>query len=190
MTLLDLESLVLELPDLPLAAPVERPGLASWRAASMQVLDGLLLRFSEGYTRQNNCANACMAGLWLWRTGSPAAKRHTRHAVRPIFRLIGAWPQPALDASLDGQGYAPADVTPGCRLMPASACSQVSGAPPWQRDRRLRILRALRAERLLCRPGSPEQPLACSLGVIEGSLPVLFDIVAPPDRRGQGHAPG
>lgn len=66
MTLLDLESLVLELPDLPLAAPVERPGLASWRAASMQVLDGLLLRFSEGYTRQNNCANACMAGPWLW----------------------------------------------------------------------------------------------------------------------------
>lgn len=62
MTISDLESLVPELPALPLAAPVERAGLASWSAswpaASEQVLDGLLLRFSEGYTRRANCANA------------------------------------------------------------------------------------------------------------------------------------
>lgn len=206
---MDLESLVTELPELPLAAPVERAGLASWPAASERVLDGLLLRFSEGYTRRANCANAYRAGAMAVEDRVAACEAlYAAHALPPIFRLIGVWPQPALDVALAGQGYSLADVTHvltldlvdhaipngpaplwrqgGARRW-AEAYSQVSGATDRQRDPLMRILQDIGGERLLCGLGSPEQPVACGLGVIEGGLLGLFDIAVRPACRGQGH---
>lgn len=185
MTLLDLESLVAELPELPLAAPVERAGLASWPAASEHVLDGMLLRFSEEYTRRANCANAYTSGAMTAQDRIAACEAlYKAHALPPIFRLIGAWPQPAMDAALAGQDYSLADVTHVLTLELAdfamtngtaqfwqqadteswaTAYGQSSGMPPWQRHPQLRILSDIRGRRLLCGPGSPEQPPACGL---------------------------
>jgi len=198
MTISDLESLVPELPALPLAAPVERAGLASWPAASEQFLDGLLLRFSEGYTRRANCASAYTAGAMALADRIATCEAFfVAHALPPVFRLISAWPQPALDAALAEQGYALGDRThvltvgladsaglggsaPFWRQGDASswveAYSQVSGMSPWQHDPLLRILRDIKGERLLCGLGCVEQPLACGLGVVEGGLLGLFDI--------------
>jgi len=112
MTISDLESLVPELPELHLAAPVERAGLASWPAASEQFLDGLLLRFSEGYTRRANCASAYTAGAMALADRIATCEAFfVAHALPPVFRLIGAWPQPDLAAALADQGYARADLT-------------------------------------------------------------------------------
>ncbi len=209
MTISDLESLVPELPELHLAAPVERAGLASWPAASEQFLDGLLLRFSEGYTRRANCASAYTAGAMALADRIATCEAFfVAHALPPVFRLISAWPQPALDAALAEQGYALGDRThvltvgladsaglggsaPFWRQGDASswveAYSQVSGMSPWQHDPLLRILRDIKGERLLCGLGCVEQPLACGLGVVEGGLLGLFDIAVRPDCRGRGY---
>ncbi len=107
-----LRTLVPEVPGLALAASVERAMLRAWPAAEERVLDGCLLRFSEGYTRRANCATAYSAGVMPVSALIAACEDMYREQALPaIFRLVSPWPGPALEIELARRGYDLMDVT-------------------------------------------------------------------------------
>ncbi|MHB1317076.1 MAG: GNAT family N-acetyltransferase [Anaerolineae bacterium] len=209
MTANALYSLVPEAPGRAQAASVERAMLRAWPAAEERILDGCLLRFSEGYTRRANCATAYSAGVLPAGALIAACEDlYREHALPPIFRLTSPWPQPALDEELACRGYALMDVTHVLALRladwvasPALArvwhlgslenwvdvCQQITSAPQAQRGAHLRILHGARGHILAC-TGPADNPWGCALGIVGADTIGLFDIAVRPDKRRQGLA--
>jgi ribosomal protein S18 acetylase RimI-like enzyme len=192
-------------PEIPLAAPIEQASQAAWPAVQECVLDGWLLRFSEGYTRRANCVTAYMSDPPALASQITACETLFReHALPCIFRLASPWPQAALDDELDRRGYALQDLTRvlGLELSGSdAACIShsvsyldgvshwldfyygVSQALPANRAAHERILTAVAGRRVLALAGPADNPAACGLGVVDGVLVGLFDIVVRADMR-------
>jgi GNAT superfamily N-acetyltransferase len=200
--------LVPDTPDDPLAAPIERASLRAWPAVQEHMLDGWLLRFSEGYTRRANCATAYISNPSALGPQITACETLFReHALPCIFRLASPWPQPALDHELARRGYVVSDLTRvlALRLPGGEADFQshsvsfmgdltqwlhvyygVSQASPANRTAHERILDQVGGRLVLARVSSGESPAACGLGVVDEEFVGLFDIVVRTDVRRQG----
>ena len=208
MSLDALDALLTRTSGLTLEAGVERAMLRAWPALNEQVLDGCLLRFSEGYTRRANCATAYAPGAAALdeRIAEIEALYHTR-SLPAIFRLASPWACSELDDALERRGYLLADVTRVLALdlcnWTALACPQqlwqaanasdwldayqsIAQAPVSQRAPHLRILGATQGTAIPICAGSPSNPMGCGLGILEGRYVGLFNIAVRADARRQG----
>ena len=95
---------------------VEEASLNGWPALRQVLLDGWVLRFSEGHTRRSNSVTPLTTGRHdLAEKIAQCEVLYARRGLSPLFRVTGL-AEPGLDAALDAQGYAPAE-DPSCVLF-------------------------------------------------------------------------
>lgn len=198
---------------IPTIRSIEEASLNAWPARQQLVDDGWLIRFHDGYTRRANSINPIYAGetaaesrlaKWehfYWERGRPA-----------IFKITPLMQPTHLDTLLAARGYlyeAPTGVrirTLAEPLTPPHALSDVhASVEPALSDAWLESYTAFSATPIETIPviGSILQniapaccfvtqwaqglPVASGLGVLEGSLFGLYDIVTSPNQRGKGY---
>lgn len=195
---------------------VEEAGFNAGPAVQTILLDGWVLRLGDGYTKRANSANPTYpaAETDLGAKVARCEAVYRGHGRPPIFRLTTFGCPPGLDELLAARGYAHADPTlvltrsladpaglPDARvegaleelaIEPWLACFVAASGATVDRERQAKHAAMLArigdgacfgALRL---PGEAE-PAACGLGVVDGDLVGLFDIVTDRERRGRGY---
>jgi ribosomal protein S18 acetylase RimI-like enzyme len=187
---------------------VEEASLNAWPPLRQMVWDGWLLRFADGYTRRANSVNPIYPGA-----GDPAKKIdrceqiYNDRGLRPVFKITPLAQPAELDAILDARGYthqAPTSVQVLAldqRRADGSGTVRVwrKASPEWldnfaqfshvdegNLSTLAGILEHIPVPALFATLFEDSVPVACGLGVVEGSLIGLFDIVTSPSARGRG----
>ncbi len=200
----------------PTIRTIEEASLNAWPARQQLVDDGWLIRFNDGYTRRSNSVNpiytseigdAPLEGrLEKW-------ERFYWEKGRPCIVKITPLVQPShLDAVLDERGYryeaptgvrirslaeplAPPDAIPDGHAVVESACSDAwlesyttfSATPPATLAPMRAILDNIAPACCYVTQSVGGVPVASGLGVLEGPLFGLYDIVTSPAQRGKGY---
>lgn len=185
---------------------IEEAALNAWPPLQQILHDGWLLRFADGYTKRANSANPIYpSSLSPAENVAFCEREYTARGLPPIFRLTPFAPE-ALDAYLAAQGYRVLEptlvMTRGLEDVPAPAAAEgrLAELPldDWLAEyHRMRgtanspahrgMLRAIPSECCYAVLMTDEGAAACGLGVREGELLGIFDIVTDPLRRGQGY---
>lgn len=170
------------------------------------LLDGWLLRFSQGFTKRANSV------IPLYPGDLPASEKvrfcenaYARERLKCIFRLTSIGGHEPLDELLAARGYRLVEATevlsrpldddlapPGdLRLLSSGRWLEVYGAltgmPEPARAMHRAILRGIPLPCAYGVIGTADAPLACGLAVLEGDLVGLFDVVTHPEARRAGH---
>jgi ribosomal protein S18 acetylase RimI-like enzyme len=178
----------------------------AWPAFEIEVVDGWILRFAEGYSKRANSATALVPGATLDAAlvdhivGSFAAR-----GLAPCFRLTGI-EAPEAEAVLDAQGLVSFDPSlglvaeigdayerdPSARIGPAAkpawieAAASAYGGDKADHDKLGRILRLIRQPAAFATIELDGQPAAWGLAVAERGYVGLYDLVVAPDLQGLG----
>ncbi|MDY7538281.1 GNAT family N-acetyltransferase [Undibacterium sp. RTI2.1] len=192
---------------------IEQAAFAAWPALEQQDFGGWRLRFSEGYTKRANSANALVRITSLPETQIKHIEAifHARK-LKPIFRLASFCTSPEVDQSLEKQGYQFADLSLVMTVNLAesrindmgddaheqdflievkpwlSAFQELSGYEAVGQKIHLRMLQAIQGQCAFAVLREGGQIVCCGLGVITGTQLGLFDVVTHPDFRGRGLA--
>ena len=188
---------------------LEQAAFSAWPALEEENHAGWRLRFTNGYTKRANSANAMATVNHLTQAqiDHVEAFYHTR-GVQPVFRLASFCTSHATDDTLADRGYRFADMSL-VMVMPLAEAKtktvgivelvrdaktwlqtyrQISGESDAEQDNHLRILSAIKGDCayvILRRDG---QAVCCGLGVMTGEHLGLFDIATHPDFRRHGLA--
>ncbi|HEX5724297.1 MAG TPA: GNAT family N-acetyltransferase [Longimicrobiaceae bacterium] len=186
---------------------VEEASLNAWPGLRQLLLDGWLLRFSRGYTKRANSVSPVYAStLPLAEKVALCEERFRADGLPCTFRLTSATAPEGLDALLDARGYRRVDPTlvlsreledgglpgegDGVREAPLEAWlplhTRLSGAPPERAATHHDILESIAARRATFALAHGGDEVACGLGVLEGDLFGLFDLVTAPEWRHRG----
>jgi ribosomal protein S18 acetylase RimI-like enzyme len=191
---------------------VERRGFNAWPALHGLVLQGWLLRASEGYTKRANSANAMQMGAELAGLLPRIEDFYARQGLPAIFRLTPL-AHGGADAELERAGYQAVDPS----LLMRTALADTGGfrgatlAPDlqWRLDRRPdttwmqgfaaahelsssqqavhgRMLQSIAWPAAFASLLLQGQPIAWGLAVLEGDAVGLYDIAVLPGQRGRG----
>jgi GNAT superfamily N-acetyltransferase len=189
-----------------LARRIEEAGLNAWPALQQMLYDGWVLRFSKGYTKRANSANALYPSTIDTREKVAFCEaQYQKRALTSIFRITPFAPAD-LDGILEARGYALIDTTlvqhldldqrapsPSeqshqeslddwlpifCRLKP-------SALEAHQTHRE--ILEAILGRCFYASLTTSGEAVSCGLGVLEGEFFGLFDVVTAPEHRNKGH---
>ena len=196
---------------------IEEASLNAWPALQQVLLDGWVLRFSNGFTRRANSVTPVYPSM------KPALDKirycenlYAREGLPTFFRLTTLADSARLDADLAERGYEqrePARVLyrsleagtlapgPGFALAPLGSFlatyTELTGLRGHLEEGGLdpqaavqlhgSVLRAIRAETVFGTLTDGGQPVACGMAVVEGDLAGLFDIVTHPERRRRGY---
>jgi GNAT superfamily N-acetyltransferase len=189
---------------------IEEASLNAWPALQQILLDGWILRFSQGYTKRANSANPLYPSLDLDIEGKIDAceRLYAAHGLPATFRLTPFASPPSLDRLLEIRGYRLIDptlvlyldLTSWERLPVHSAELQEQGLDGWldifcrfrgsplnAHQTHKAILQAIPSGRILHSLLVEGKPVACGLGVLEGDHFGLFDLITDPQWRRQGH---
>jgi GNAT superfamily N-acetyltransferase len=188
---------------------IETASLNAWPALRQERVGGWILRFANGYTKRANSVNPLDPSAGDLEAAVAACERiYREQGLPPVFRLTEPFAPPGLDELLERRGYRRADPTRVLRLdlreRPAGAGSSAElreetldgwlpahaallGMPPETRAKHRAILEAILPRRLFAVRMEDGEAAACGLGVLEGDLFGLFDLVTAPGRRGRGH---
>lgn len=187
-------------------AELERINRAGWPPLEAERVAGWELRFSRGYTRRVNSANALVGAGSLARHLPAIEARYRARALPPVFRITPVSP-PGSDSVLEAAGYAEFDPSPvmlcpldelveggGCEIAGRSNAEWLEGfarAQGLEGEQRLAheaILAAIpgHASHASIR-GTDGRPVAFGIAVHAGPGIVLSDIVVEPAARRQGH---
>lgn len=191
---------------LDLTLALERRLVNAWPSFAVELADGWLLRFAEGYSKRANSATPIAPGARLDPDLVAAAEASfRRHGIAPCFRLTGVEDNGA-DAVLAGLGYDLYDPSVGM-------IAAIGGDRPIDRALRLdvvppvpwiaaaaaayggdkangeilgRIVRAIRQPACFATMPEGDRDVAWGLAVAERGYVGLYDIVVDPARRGAG----
>ena len=178
----------------------------AWPAFEIEVADGWILRFAEGYSKRANSATPLLPGAVL----DPPLVDHVlrafeERAVSPCFRLTGI-EDPSADEVLAGKGLVQFDpslclvarVGPECEVDP-SVLIRPAAKPAWiaaaagayggekaNADRLGRIVRMIRQPAAFATLSLEGEEAAWGLAVAERGYVGLYDIVVSPGLRGLG----
>jgi ribosomal protein S18 acetylase RimI-like enzyme len=178
----------------------------AWPAFEVEVVEGWILRFAEGYSKRANAATPLVPGATLDRAlidhiaGSFAAR-----GLDPCFRLTGI-EAPEADAALAAHGLQAFDPSlalvaeigdgferdPSARIEPAAKPAWIEGAAAaygGDKADHAKLGRILRLIRQTCGFATIEldgQPAAWGLAVAERGYVGLYDLVVAPDLQGLG----
>lgn len=188
---------------------IEEASLNAWPALRQATVDGWLLRFANGYTKRANSVNPLRPPEGGLETAVAACERiYREQGLPPVFRLTSLFAPPGLDELLERRGYRRADPTHVLRLdlraRPAGpgpsaemleetldgwfpVHSALLGVPPETQAKHRAILEAIVPRQLFALRREAGEAAACGLGVLEGDLFGLFDLVTAPGRRRRGH---
>lgn len=188
---------------------LEECAFNAWPALRIIPCNGWMLRFSEGYTRRANSANA------LFPAGRFAAVQHMAETLYPacglpvVFRLsplAGDEPDAVLaragyrradealvmTARLDGPGGAEGTADPAVPIRPAAddawCALHAEAAGTLSSRTHAAILSAIAPPAGFATLSWNGRPIACGMGVAERDVVGLFDIATLPAWRGHGAA--
>jgi GNAT superfamily N-acetyltransferase len=192
---------------LSLARRVEEASLNAWPATTQLVVDGWLVRFTQGFTKRANSVIPLYPGY-----RDLAAKvrfcenLYARERLKTVFRITSIEGNDELDAYLAQRGYRRHDPTEvlyrpiADDLPPAVQTLQLhplrtwldlyarlSGLPSGARPLHESILHRIALPCCHAAVGTPGDALACGLAVLEQDLVGLFDVVTREDVRRAGH---
>jgi N-acetylglutamate synthase len=200
----------------PAIRTIEEASLNAWPARQQLVDDGWLIRFNDGYTRRSNSVNplyASAAGEPALEKRLAKWEKFYAEKGRPaIFKITPLVQPPHLDALLDARGYryeAPTGVrirslteplTPPVAIPDGHAVIEhtlsdawlesyttFSATPPETLAPMRAILDNIAPARCYVTQWVGGIPVASGLGVLEGALFGLYDIVTSPEQRGKGY---
>lgn len=192
--------------DLGLVLALESRLVNAWPAFEIELAEGWLLRFAEGYSKRANAATPVAPGAEL----DPALvdamlASFAARGIEPCFRLTGVEHEGA-DAVLAERGLVPSDPSV-CLLAPLaddlvrhpSVRFEAAPKPAWiaaaaaayggdraNRDILGRIVRHIRQPAAFATLDLDGHDAAWGLAVAERGFAGLYDIVVAPDLRGLG----
>jgi GNAT superfamily N-acetyltransferase len=192
---------------LALAVRVEEASLNAWPATTQLVLDGWLVRLTQGFTKRANSVIPLYPG-----SQDLAAKvrfcenLYARERLKTVFRITSIDDNDELDAYLAQRGYRRQDPTEvlyrpiagdlppviqPLQLHPLGTWldlyARLSGLPSGARPLHESMLRRIALPCCHAAVGTPGDTLACGLAVLEQDLVGLFDVVTREDVRRAGH---
>lgn len=180
----------------------------AWPALQQILLDGWILRFSNGYTKRANSVNPFfISSVDVHKKIKTCEGFYEEKGLPPIFRITPFSTPPDLDHVLASRHYGKSDLTLVLYLdlerwkpSPASGqlreesldgwmsvFCQLSGYSPDEQQTHRRILQAIPARRYLASFVVSGQAVSCGMGVLEGDFLGLFDIVTASQHRNQGY---
>jgi len=184
---------------------VERASLRAWPAPHEQRIGGWLLRMAGGYTKRANSATLLDGGAPDLDQDIARCEAYYRAAgLPPIFRLP-SYTVGAADDLLVARGYRLVEpvlvlglalaAAPTDGIAPADSLeldewldiySRLQGSTADGRTAHRRILETISLPALYAVTTERDAPVACALGVLDGSHFGLFDVVTDPARRNRG----
>ena len=194
------------MPDVRLIQALETRLINAWPAFEVEVAEGWILRFAEGYSKRANAATPLLPGAEL----DPGLIDHIllsfeERAVAPCFRLTGI-EDPRCEGVLAAKGFV--DFDPSlCLLAALGPELQVDGSvivrgaakPAWiaaaaaayggekaNAERLGRIVRTIRQNAAFATLSLDGEEAAWGLAVAERGYVGLYDIVVSPSLRGLG----
>lgn len=192
---------------------LEQSAFAAWPALEEQDYSGWRVRFSNGYTKRANSANAITTSLDLPESLIEQIEAYYRsRSARPIFRLASFCTNKATDDALADRGYLFSDLSlvMSQRLdtKPAQSITELRRPAEWMsspkawikaqqkllneaetdQEHHLQILQAIKSPHTFATLRHEGRPVCWGLGVIVDGQLGLFDIVTHPDFRGRGLA--
>ncbi len=177
----------------------------AWPAFEVELAEGWLLRFAEGYSKRANAASPILPGAGL----DPALvdamlASFEARGIAPCFRLTGV-EHPEADAVLAERGfelYDPSlglvasldggEIDPAVRLEPAPkaawivAAARAYGGDKANAEILARIVRRIRQPVAFATLSLDGQDSAWGMAVAERGFVGLYDIVVVPELRGLG----
>jgi N-acetylglutamate synthase len=191
---------------------VEEASLSAWPAIDQILVDGWVVRLSNGYTKRANSVVPLYPSLgrYLWIQVERCEHIYASRGLPPIFRLVDFCAPEGLDALLEQRGFQRLD---GTHVL----CRELEHAPPvplesmvvvrqpldtWlgdyasasELDLEKNLIHRQILERISADVGyfslysSQDELLATGLAVHDGSFVGLFDIVTPAAYRRRGFA--
>lgn len=187
---------------------IEELSMNAWPALQVDLYDGWVLRFADGYTRRANSVNP----LYASRQDVEGKIRYCEHLYRSkglsvIFKMTPESQPQGLDDLLAQKGYvidaptsvqtleldeveAPAHIARlETELTEAWLSDQCRLSKTDERKRQIagRMLRSIVPATCYASINEGERVVACGLGVLEGEFLGLFDIVTDAEYRGRGY---
>lgn len=188
---------------------LEQAAFAAWPALQEHTLAGWRLRFSNGYTKRANSANAVTEVQGISDAQIAAVEDFYRSRLQPpIFRLASFCTSRAVDDALADRGYRWADASwvmvrtleSPKRTNDAIAMSShdastwltrfdhIAGHSGSDPALHLELLQRIQGVTAFASVDDGSGPVSCALGVVSDGLLGLFDLATRPDARAQGHA--
>jgi len=192
-----------------LARRIEEASLNAWPAPQQLLYDGWIVRLANGYTKRANSVTPLYPSeLDLDEKIARCQGLYRDRGLPPIFRLTSLASPAGLDDALARSGYRVLDPTlvlhldlaagdppaPREKLRRASVgewlslYTRLSEARSENEAKHSEILRSIVFPTLYaCVDGADGEPVACGLGVLEGDVVGLFDLVTGPAHRRRGY---
>ncbi len=187
---------------------LEERGLSAWPALRTAVLDGWVLRFSNGYTRRANSVNPLYPGAMpLGPKIAACEEMFERQGLECVFKLCAASLPEGLDAALEARGYRrEAETAVECidlkaGVFPAGepvefrdeldtrwvdAVARMNRQTPAQRAASQAILSGIVPDHRFASALEDGSLVGLGLGVLDRGWLGLFDILVDPARRRRG----
>jgi GNAT superfamily N-acetyltransferase len=185
---------------------IEEAALNAWPALQQMLYDGWVLRFSKGYTKRANSANALYPSAIDTREKIAFCEaQYSARELRPIFRITPFAPAD-LDAILEARGYELIDTTLVLHLdlsqftLPASEQVHETSLDDWlptycrlksssleEHRTHRQILEIIPGRCHYASLAVSGEAAACALGVLEVELFGLFDVVTALEHRKKGY---
>ena len=193
--------------DLRAMAELEKINRAGWPPLEAQRVGGWELRFSRGYTKRINSANAAPGAGSLARHLPAIEARYLARGLEPVFRITPVSPADS-DAVLEAAGYAEIDPSPvmlcpldganepaGCEIAGRANAewldgfARAQGLASSERAAHEAILAAIPGHvSHAMRRDAGGRAVAFGIAVHAGPAIVLSDVIVEPDERRRGHA--